>query len=318
MYGVFLDLDTLAAGDLDLRPLKQAFSHFVCYDQTTAEQVAQRCGQAEVIICNKVPLGAEQLAACPKLKLVCVIATGTNNIDLKAAAELGVLVCNCTAYGTASVAQHTLALMLSLANQLPHYTQAAVNGQWSQSPHFCLLDRPVMQLSGKTLGIIGYGELGRAVHQLAQAFGMKVLISQRPGSSTCPTDRLPLAELLPQVDVLSLHCPLTEDTQKLLSRAQLASMKPGSLLINTARGGIVDEQALIDSLRSGHLGGAAMDVLTQEPPQPEHPMLSRDIPNLLLTPHMAWGSREARQALVQITADNITAWKHGEPQNCVV
>lgn len=313
---VFLDHASLDLGDLDLQPLQQAFGELVLHAQTTPEQVAERLQGAEVAISNKVPLDAATFAACPTLKLVLVTATGTNNIDLAAARAHGVTVSNCQGYGTPSVAQHTLMLLLALATRLPDYQRDIAAGRWQQASQFCLLDHPIIELEGKTLGLLGHGELGSAVARLAEAFGMRVLLGQLPGRPP-RADRLALHELLPQVDALTLHCPLTEQTRNLIGAAELALMKPQALLINTARGGLVDEQALAEALRRGHLGGAATDVLTQEPPKAGNPLLAADIPRLIVTPHNAWGSREARQRIVTQTVENAAAFFSGAPLRVV-
>lgn len=313
---VFLDHASLDLGDLDLAPLRQAFDELVLHPGSTSDEVVERLQGAQVAISNKVPLNAETLAACPELKLILVAATGTNNIDLIAARERGITVSNCQGYGTPSVAQHTLMLLLALATRLPDYQAAVRAGRWQQAAQFCLLDFPIVELEGKTLGLLGHGELGGAVARLAEAFGMRVLLGQLPGRPP-REDRLPLDELLPQVDALTLHCPLTEQTRGLIGAAELALMKPNAFLINTARGGLVDEQALADALRRGHLGGAATDVLTQEPPRDGNPLLAGDIPRLIVTPHSAWGSREARQRIVGQLAENATAYFAGAPRRLV-
>src|SRR5690606_4594805 len=218
----------------------------------------------------------------------------------------------CQAYGTATVAQHTLMLLLALATRLPDYQGAVARGRWQESGQFCLLDFPIVELAGKTLGILGHGELGGAVARLAEAFGMRVLLGQLPGRPERP-GYLPLDQLLPQVDALSLHCPLTEQTRNLIGARELARLKPGALLIKSARGGLADEQALADALRSGHLGGAASDVLSEEPPRNGNPLLAPDIPRLILTPHCAWGSREARQRILEQLAENARAFQAGAP-----
>jgi len=263
-----------------------------------------------VAVSNKVPLNAEVFAACPELKLVLVAATGTNPIDLAAARAHGVIVCNCQGYGTPSVAQHTLMLLLALATRLPDYQQDIRTGRWQQAQQFCLLDHPIIELHGKTLGLLGHGELGGAVAKLAEAFGMRVLLGQLPGRPA-RADRLPLDELLPQVDALTLHCPLNNDTLNMIGARELNLMKPTAFLINTARGGLINEQALADALRAGHLGGAATDVLTQEPPKDGNPLLAADIPRLIITPHSAWGSREARQRIVGQLSENALAFFNG-------
>ena len=307
---VFLDLSPLDQGDLDLAPLRAVFDELACHARTEAQQVVERLQGAQVAIVNKVPLRAAALAGCPDLKLILVAATGVNNIDLQAARAQGIAVCNCQGYGTATVAQHTLMLLLALATRLPDYQAAIARGRWQQSGEFCLLDFPIVELEGKTLGLLGHGELGSAVARLAEAFGMRVLIGNLPGRPR-RADRLDLDELLPQVDALTLHCPLTEQTRNLIGAAELRAMKPNAFLINAARGGLVDEQALADALRSGHLGGAASDVLTSEPPRDDNPLLAADVPRLIITPHSAWGSREARQRIVAQLAENATGYFAG-------
>ena len=313
---VFLDHDSLDLGDLDLAPLKAAFGELTLHPATAPEQIAGRLCDAQVVITNKTPITAATLQACPELKLVLVAATGTNNVDLAAAREHGVVVSNCQGYGTPSVAQHTLMLLLALATRLPDYQQAIRAGKWQQAKQFCLLDFPIVELEGKTLGLLGHGELGGAVAKLAEAFGMRVLLGQLPGRPP-REDRLPLEELLPQVDALTLHCPLNEHTKNLIDAAQLALMKPTAFLLNTARGGLVNEQALADALRRGHLGGAATDVLTVEPPTAGNPLLAEDIPRLIVTPHSAWGSREARQRIVGQLTENAEAFFNGAPKRQV-
>ncbi|AFU98624.1 2-hydroxyacid dehydrogenase [Simiduia agarivorans] len=314
-HGVMLDGDSLG-NDLNLKDLRATVPHWDWHPNTQPAQTAERIRQADIIITNKVVLDRALLAQAPTLKLICVAATGTNNVDLAAAAERGICVSNVVNYGPASVAQHTLMLMLNLATRAFDYQRAATDGRWSRSPFFCLLDYPIVELAGKTLGIVGYGTLGKKVGALAQALGMQVLVSARPGQP--PTDgRVAFDELLAQADVLSLHCPLTPDTQHLINRDTLAKMKPGALLINCARGPLLDETAVADALRSGQLGGAGLDVLSQEPPSPDHPLLQPGIPNLIVTPHTAWASREARQNLVNILTGNILAFSRGQPRNRV-
>jgi glycerate dehydrogenase len=313
---VFLDQASLDLGDLDLSPLHAAFGELQLHENSSPEQVIKRLCGASVAIINKVVLDAATLAACPQLKLILIAATGTNNVDLVAARALGIAVSNCQAYGTQAVAQHTLMLLLALAGSLPDYQKSVRAGHWQQAKQFCLLDHPIIELEGKTLGLLGHGELGRAVGRLAEAFGMRVLLGQLPGRPP-RADRVPLAELLPQVDVLSLHCPLTEQTRNLIGTTQLALLKPSALLLNTARGGLVDEQALADALRSGQLAGAAFDVLSSEPPSADNPLLSGDIPRLIITPHCAWGSREARQRIVLQLAENAAGYFAGAPRRQV-
>jgi len=318
MLGVFLDRASVDVGDLDLSHLVSTLPSWNFYDQTDIEDVAERIAGAQVVVSNKVPLGADTLRGSDSLQLICVAATGTNNIDLEVARERGVQVCNVRAYATPAVVQHTFALMLALATRLTDYREWVRAGKWPASPMFCSLDFPVREMVGKKLGIIGYGELGKGVAAVARAFGMEVLVAQRPGNRKPVKGRTALRDLLPQVDVLTLHCPLTGETRGLLGAAELSLMKPGAVLINTARGGIVDEDALADALRSGHLGGAGVDVLTEEPPRHGNPLLDNAIPNLIVTPHVAWASREARQRLVDELVANVHAFSAGEVRNAVV
>ncbi|MED5606688.1 MULTISPECIES: 2-hydroxyacid dehydrogenase [unclassified Pseudomonas] len=308
---VFLDTASLDLGDLDLQPLHQAFGELVLHAASAPGEIAGRLREANVAISNKAPISAETLAQCPDLKLILVTATGTNNIDLAAARERGIAVCNCQGYGTASVAQHAIGLLLALATRLPDYQAAVRAGRWQQATQFCLLDYPIVELEGKALGLLGHGELGGAVGRLAEAFGMRVLLGQLPGRPP-RADRLALDELLPQVDAISLHCPLTDQTRGMIGQRELDLMKPGAFIVNTARGGLIDEQALADTLRRGHLGGAATDVLSVEPPKDGNPLLAGDIPRLIVTPHNAWGSREARQRIVGQVTDNAAAFFRGD------
>ncbi len=309
---VFLDYSSLDLGDLDLTPLHQAFTTLELHGATSPQQVIERCRDAQVIITNKVVVNAETIAACPNLQLILITATGTNNVDLAAARTRGIAVCNCQGYGTPSVAQHTLMLLLALATRLPDYQKAIAAGQWQRSSQFCLLDFPIVELEGKTLGLLGHGELGGAVARLAEAFGMRVLLGQLPGRPP-REDRMTLKDLLPQVDALTLHCPLNDSTRNMIGASELALLKPGAFVVNTARGGLIDEQALADALRAGHLGGAATDVLSVEPPVNGNPLLADDIPRLIITPHSAWGSREARQRIVGQVAESARTHLGGTP-----
>jgi len=312
MRGVVLDMDTLQPADLSLDGLRASLESWQFHGRTDPSDTAVRLAGSEVVVTNKVVIDRSVLAANSQLRLICVSATGMNNVDLVAAAEQGVTVRNVQDYAIASVAQHVFALLLALATRWHEYRQDVQAGDWSRSPMFCLMHRPVMELAGKTLGIIGFGVLGQEVARLAQAFGMRVLIadSLRPGVPAS-SDRLPLAELLPKCDVISLHCPLDVTTERLVDEAFLKQMKPGALLLNTARGGLVDESALKHALMKGQLGGAALDVLSVEPPPSDHPLLDAAIPNLIITPHNAWVSRECRQRLLDGVVVNIQAWRNG-------
>ncbi|MEX0166957.1 2-hydroxyacid dehydrogenase [Pseudomonas brassicacearum] len=313
---VFLDHPSLDLGDLDLGPLRNCFSDLQLFARTTPDQVIERLKGATVAITNKIVIDAQAMAASPELKLILISATGTNNVDLAAARSHGITVCNCQGYGTPSVAQHTIMLLLNLATRLADYQKAVGEGRWQQASQFCLLDYPIVELEGKTLGLLGHGELGSAVGRLAEAFGMRVLLGQIPGRPARP-DRLPLEQLLPQVDALTLHCPLNEHTRNFIGAHELALLKPGAFVVNTARGGLIDEQALAEALRSGHLGGAATDVLSVEPPAQGNPLLAGDIPRLIVTPHNAWGSREARQRIVGQMSENAQGFFSGTARRVV-
>ncbi|TWC25865.1 glycerate dehydrogenase [Pseudomonas sp. SJZ085] len=313
---VFLDHPSLDLGDLDLTPLRNGFDELQLFARTTPDQVIERLKGATVAITNKIVIDAATMAASPELKLILISATGTNNVDLAAARHHGITVCNCQGYGTPSVAQHTIMLLLNLATRLADYQKAVSDGRWQQASQFCLLDYPIVELQGKTLGLLGHGELGSAVGRLAEAFGMRVLLGQIPGRPARP-DRLPLDQLLSQVDALTLHCPLNEHTRHFIGMRELALLKPGAFVVNTARGGLIDEQALADALRSGHLGGAATDVLSVEPPTQGNPLLDGDIPRLIITPHNAWGSREARQRIVGQLTENALGFFSGTARRVV-
>ncbi|MGI9264058.1 MAG: D-2-hydroxyacid dehydrogenase, partial [Gammaproteobacteria bacterium] len=297
MKTVFLDFDTVDNNDIDIESLRGSGVELTLYGVTPCDLVASRIAEAEIVITNKLQLGRAELLQAQRLRLICLVATGTNNIDLAAAAEKGIGVCNIVGYCTASVVQHVWALILSLTQHLRDYEQLLKGGSWRDSAQFCMLDFPIRELDGKTLGIVGYGELGRAVARIGVAFGMQIVVAQRPGEQAVEAgevNRQPLAKLLAQSDIVSLHCPLTEETRGLISRAELELMKPDALLINTARGGLVDPGALADALHQGRIGGAGIDVLTQEPPANGDPLLAGDIPNLIVTPHIAWAARTAR------------------------
>ena len=316
MTGIFLDTASIQRGDLDFTRLTGALPAWKYHDATPVEQVAQRIAPAEVVVSNKAYVGADALASAAKLKLICIIATGTNNIDLNAAKVRGIAVCNVTGYAPPSVSQHVFTLILALVTQLEKYRAAVKDGAWERASGFSMLDYQIWELAGKTLGIVGYGSLGQAVARIGEAFGMRVLIAARPGQAAS-AERVPLHDLLRAADIVSLHCPLTEQTKGLIGAVELALMQPHALLINTARGGIVDEVALAQALRARRIGGAGVDVLTVEPPVEGNVLLAADIPNLIVTPHIAWASREARQRLLDEVALNIAAFLRGESRNRV-
>ena len=315
-HGCALDAESFGP-DLDLDALRACAARWNWHDRTEPHQTADRLADAEVVITNKVRLGETEFAAAPNLALVCIAATGVDNVDLAAAERHGVTVCNATGYATASVVQHTFALLLALATRIEDYAAAARDGRWAAHSQFCLLDYPIVELDGRSLGIVGYGTLGRAVADTARAFGMEVLIAARPGSKTVPEGRVALTDMLARADVVSLHCPLTPATRGLIDAEALRRMRPGALLINTARGGIVDEAALAAALRDGEIAGAGIDVLTEEPPRHGNVLLDAQLPNLIVTPHCAWGTRAARQRLIDRIVDNIEAWVAGTPRNVV-
>ena len=316
MRGCFLDAGSM--GDaLNWDELNGAIDDWQWYHNTTREQVGDRIAGMDIVITNKVVLDAAVLEAADNLKLICVAATGFNNVDTQAAARCGIPVVNVTGYATPAVSQHVLALMLAHATRWASYDTAVKRGDWAASEFFCLLDYPIEELAGQTLGLIGHGELGQAVARLAEAFGMTVLVGERPGAREIREGRVAIGELLERSDMISLHCPLTDDTRHLIDADALARMKNSAFLINTARGAIVDTQALIAALEAGEIGGAALDVLDQEPPPADHPLLDPAIPNLIVTPHSAWGSRGARQRMLEGVAANIHAFIDGGIRNQV-
>jgi glycerate dehydrogenase len=315
MRGLFLDIDTVDRGDLDLAGLRATLPEWT-FRQGGAGKTWEQPLQADIIVSNKVAVDADTINGAADLKLICIAATGTNNVDLAAAAKRGVPVCNVRSYATASVVEHVFSLMLCLARSLPQYIRAVEHSEWQKSNTFCMLDYPVMELAGRTLGIIGCGELGSAVAAMGQAFDMQVLMAERRGR-TVRHGRTPLDEVLAHADIISIHCPLNTNSQNLIGAAELHSMKRDALLINTARGGIINEGDLANALLSGEIGGAALDVLAEEPPHAGNLLLSLDLPNLIITPHIAWASSNSRQRLVDEIAANIQAFLAGEPRNIV-
>ena len=273
---VILDLKATDRNDLNFESFEKLGLDWRFVDNAVDSEVAELIRNRHIVVTNKVKLNRQILEAAPDLKLICISATGTNNVDLVAARELGIDVCNVTAYATASVVQYVFTVLLSLISRVPEYQQAVAEGDWSRSELFCLLDFPFHELQGKTLGIVGYGELGQAVASVAKAFGMKIVIAARNADDK-REDRMPLQDMLPQIDVLSLHCPLTDNTRNLISDSEINLLPAGAILINSARGGVVDEAALLRAIESGHLGGAATDVLSTEPPAPGHPLLQKKI-----------------------------------------
>lgn len=276
------------------------------------DETARRLKDAEVVLLNKTPVNGSLLDKCPKLKLICVLATGYNVIDCGAARERGVTVCNVPAYGTTAVAQFTFGLLLEICHQISHHDRLVHSGRWSSCPDFCFWDTPQMELAGKTLGIIGYGRIGQAVGKIAEAFGMKVLAYSRKGGFP---NYAPLNQLLAESDIVSLHCPLTPETTGLINRETLARMKDGAILLNTSRGQALDEEAVAEALKTGKLRAAAVDVAASEPIPADSPLLTA--PNCVITPHMAWAPKESRQRILDTTAQSIRCFLAGQPVNTV-
>jgi glycerate dehydrogenase len=313
---VFLDYDTVSNQDLDTARLREAAGELVLYESNEPE-TAQRIHDADVVLLNKLELTRELLRGAPRLKLVALAATGTNNVDLAAARELGVAVCNVRAYCTASVVQQVWGLILSLTQHVEEFSRLSQDGSWARDEAGTVLRYPIRELQGRIFGVVGWGELGRGAARIAEAFGMRVVIANRPGGPPDPA-RMNLDELLMAADIVSLHCPLTDATRGLIGARELALMKPDALLINTARGALVDSAALAAALKAGKLGGAGLDVLPQEPPVNGDPLLDGRIPNLVVTPHIAWAAREARQRCIDEMAANIRDFRNGGRRGRVV
>ncbi|ATP10691.1 glycerate dehydrogenase [Aeromonas salmonicida] len=314
---VFLDSDTLDAGITLHRP--DFPHHWQSHPSTAPEQVVERLRNASIAIINKVRIGAPELAQLPDLKLIALAATGSDNVDLEACRAANVGVCNIRNYSGPSVPEHAMALMLALSRNLFAWRQSLLEGRWQQSGQFCFFDHNIMDLHGKQLGIIGKGTLGQALGERAQGMGMIVRYAQSQIGASHDEDRLPLDALLQSSDVVSLHCPLTPYTRNLIGERELALMKPGALLINVGRGGLVDEAALLKALANGRLGGAGFDVASVEPPPPDHPLMQAlQYPNFILTPHVAWASEESMQRLADQLIDNINAFAEGRRQHRLV
>ncbi len=320
MKAAFLDFDTVSAGDLDTSRLAATVGELKLYD-IDEPRVAQMLRGVEVVLLNKVKLSRALLAAAPTIKLVALAATGTDNVDLAAARDLNIAVCNVRDYCTASVSQQVWALILSLNQHVYEYTRLTQGGQWSRDETGTVLSLPIRELQGRIFGVVGWGNLGRGAARIAEAFGMRVIIAERAGApqpGAPQPGRVPLTELLKISDIVSLHCPLNEATRGLIGAEQLALMKPEALLINTARGGLIDSAALAAALKAKRLAGAGLDVLAREPPPADDPLLDPTIPNLLVTPHVAWAAREARQRCIDEIAANIQDFCNGGRRGRVV
>jgi len=317
MRAVFLDFGTVSSGDLDTGPLQRVVPGLVLHEQTAREEIAPRIAGFEAVFANKCVIDRATIVANPQLRIIALTATGVDNVDLAAAREAGVAVCNLRDYCTPSVVQHVFAMLLALTHRLRDYQSLVQDGRWEAAGQFSVFPYPIRELKGRLLGIVGYGAIGRAVAGAAAAFGMQVEVANRPGGAPV-AGRHDLDELLPRLDVLSLHCPLTDATRGLIGVARLARMKRDAVLINTARGALVDPAALADALRNHRLGGAGIDVLEREPPPAGHPLLDASIPNLILTPHIAWAARESRQRCLDELALNLESFLAGGRRNRVV
>lgn len=312
---VCLDGYTSNPGDISWAPVEQ-FGELTVYDRTDPEDTAERCMDADIVITNKTVMTREIMSALPKLKFITFLATGTNSVDLKAAADLGIVVSNAPDYSTVTVAQTTFALLLELCINVGVHSQIVKSGEWTRSKHFSFQNTPLFELYGKTLGIIGYGAIGHEVRKIAKAFGMNILIHSRTRKPDIEdSEWCSLEELLAKSDVVTIHCPLTESNAKMINKDTIALMKDGAFLINTARGGLLDEQAVADALNSEKLAGVAVDVLSQEPPVDPNPLITAK--NCFITPHIAWATKDARTRLLQIQGDNIKAFLDGKPINKV-
>lgn len=303
--GVFLDAGTLGP-DLDLSPMRKLPINWQFHDFTAPEQTIERSQGAQVIITNKVVLDGHTLSHLSNLKLICIAATGMNNVDLKAAEQQGIDVKNVLDYAGSSVAQLVFNVLLELTTHASQYNQLVSTGKWSESQSFCLFDYPMIELTGKTMGLIGYGNLGKSVEHLAKAFGMQVLIAEQKGAGKIRPGRVPFEQVLKEADAISIHCPLTDGTRDLFTASEFKQMKSSALIINTARGGIINEPDLIDALNNGEIAGAAVDVITAEPPARDYPLIVNKPDNLIITPHIAWATLEARTRLLQQLVSNIT------------
>lgn len=301
---VILDRASLPMEDLDF----SAFGRVTAWDNTKPEEVAPRIRDAMVVITNKVPVTASDLAGAPLLRMISVPATGLNHLDLEACSARGILVRNCEGYADSGIAEHTISLILALRRNLIGFRADLHQGLWAKSPNFCLFTRKVTDIRGQTLGIVGNGRLGAATARLAQAMGMVILLAERKGKREARPGYVSFDEALERSDILSLHCPLTADTARLIGAAELQRMKPDALLINTSRGGLVDEAALLEAVRNGTIAGAGLDVVDGEPPTPDHPLVNADLPNLLVTPHVAWTSSGSLVQLKQMLMEHLESF----------
>lgn len=316
---VYLDAQALNPGDLEWDILSR-HGDFEAHPRTPSDDIAKRIGGATIVLTNKAMIDADVIAACPNLKYIGVTATGVNIVDLDAATARGITVTNAPGYSSESVAQHVFALLFALTNRIDAHHQSVQAGGWVNSPDFAYTLEPIYEMAGKTLAVVGLGDIGTRVARIGQALGMKIAGWQRPGREPKRIDgidlrELPLDELFAAADVVTLHCPLTDETRHMVNAERLSKMKPSALLINTGRGPLLDEAAVAAALRDGTIAGAGVDVLSTEPPAPDNPMLTA--PNCIITPHNAWASVEARKRLLNIVADNVRAFLNGQPTNVV-
>ena len=320
MHAVFLDYKTVDANDLDLGSIKELLPEIVVHAFSNEAEVHERIEDAEVAIANKVVFDAEVFARASKLKLICVTATGTNNIDLEAATRSGVVVCNIRDYCTDSVVQHVLLSILTLMHSFKDYSDSIESGDWQDGKSFSLLQHPIAELSGKSIGILGYGVLGQGVARAAATLGLNVLVCKSFAKDNKPDEglkRISFETFLAESDIISLHCPLTDNTEGLFDNSAFKKMKSSAILINTARGGLINDHALIKAIEDKVIAGAAIDVLNQEPPDSDHPLMQKQYSNLIITPHIAWAARESRQRALDRIAENIKAFQNNRPINVV-
>ena len=317
MKAVFLDYGTMGP-DLDLTELESLVTELTLFDDSRGDVVADRIADVDIVFTNKVRLTRDLLERSPGLKLIALTATGTDNIDTECAQQRGIGVANIRDYCTQSVIEHVFGVILTLTHNLNRYHNAVRDGEWQQSTEFCMLSFPIRELSALTFGIVGYGSLGQGVARIAREFGSRVLVSARPGTDRVPPDRVSFDDLLSASDVISLHCPLNDATRNLFGPKQFRAMKDDAILVNTARGGLIDSRALVDALASGEIAAAAIDVLPSEPPVDGDPLLDYAGPNLIVTPHIAWATDRARQNAIDELVANTKAFLAGEQRNRVV
>ena len=321
MQAVFLDYKTVDSGDLDLSPISDLLPELIVYENTKNEEIAERIKFAEIIINNKIDLDASLLSKAQNAKLICLVATGTNNVDLVSAKSLGIAVCNIKNYCTDSVVQHVFLSILALQHSLLDYQISLDQGAWQNSALFSLLNHPIAELRAKKLGIVGFGVLGSGVAKIAENFGMKVLIAESLDKNRVQKNdashRINFNELVKESDFISLHCPLTDCTEKLFNQAVFAAMKNNAFLINTARGALIEDEDLILAIKNKEIAGAAIDVFDEEPPPLDHPLIRESFHNLIITPHIAWAAIEARQRALECIAENIDAFLKDKPINVV-